>query len=121
MAGLKPQNEADRLAQFRRRTGESGEESDAPLRKGPEATWSGLPGWTWVFMVACGAIPALNVYLHGPHVGWLGFWGAGVCAVAAKRSEWRPIYRVAACVGMTAVVWGVFMLVVLADAVGKRD
>ena len=128
MPGMKPQKQADRLARFRRQAqvlmpqGQPGEGSAEAMSDDRtalrETTWTGLPGWTWAFIVACGAIPAVNVYLHGPYsAGGVGLFGAGVCAAAAKRSDWSGFRRVAACVGMTALVWGVFGLVVLAGAV----
>jgi hypothetical protein len=130
MPDMKPQEQADRLARLRRQAevlrpqGQPGEGSaeaeldDRAALRG--TTWSALPGWTWAFILACGAIPALNVYLHGPYGAgaWgVGLFGASVCAAAAKRSDWSRFRRAAACVGVTALVWGVFGLVVLAEAV----
>ena len=69
-----------------------------------------IPGWAWVFAVACGIIPVLT--LGGAIPGAIGFGGASGC-VAVARDESKAIgLRVGICCGITALCWILFVVFV---------
>ena len=69
-----------------------------------------IPGWAWIFAVACGIIPVLT--LGGAIPGAIGFGGAGGC-VAVARDESKSIgLRVGICCGITAACWVLFVALI---------
>jgi hypothetical protein len=79
-------------------------------QKNPDAkvrTFSSLPGWGWVFVVACGVIPVIT--LGGAVPALLGIGGAAVCATLSKRPNWPTPRRVLACAGVTVGAWFLFL------------
>jgi hypothetical protein len=68
--------------------------------------FSDLPAWAWVFVVACLALPVVN--LGGAIPGALGFGGAAGCANVAKKTDWEGAPRVLVCALITGGVWTLF-------------
>jgi hypothetical protein len=85
--------------------------ADKP-KQGLKEAFSGLPGWSWVFVAACFAIPVMS--LGGAIPGALGFGAAAGCANVAKRPTWETSTRVVVCAAITGGAWLAF----LAFAVG---
>jgi hypothetical protein len=85
----------------------------APKPKaGFKETFSGLPGWAWVFIVGCLALPVVN--LGGAIPGALGFGGAAGCANVAKKTEWETTARVLVCSAITGGIWIAWLAVAVA-------
>lgn len=69
-----------------------------------------IPGWAWVFAVACGAIPVVSLGGAIPMV--LGVGGAFGC-VAVARDPGRPeSERLGICVAITAAAWVAWALLI---------
>ena len=62
-----------------------------------------IPGWAWIFAVACGIIPVLT--LGGAIPGAIGFGGAAGCITIAREPTMPVGSRVAICVAITAGCW----------------
>ena len=83
--------------------------------RGLMGLFSGTPGWAWLFIFACLAIPVVN--RGGAIAAAFGFGGAAGCAQLAKNPEWGPSMRLLVCIGITVVAWAlywVFVIIVLA-------
>lgn len=65
------------------------------------------PGWAWLFVAACILIPILT--LGGAIPGGLGAGGAAACYSLARNKEWGTMTRVAACLGVTVLCWGLII------------
>jgi hypothetical protein len=72
-----------------------------------------LPGWAWIFIIACGIIPILT--LGGAIPAVIGVGGAFFCASVAKDSSKETGTRVAICSGITILCW-IIVLVLLGSA-----
>ena len=91
--------------------------SRPPARKpkqGLKEAFSGLPGWSWLFIVGCLAVPIVT--LGGAVPGALGFGGAAGCANMAKKAGWEVLPRVMACAAITGGVWLLFVAFAVAVA-----
>ena len=77
-------------------------------------TFSGLPGWAWLFILGCLAVPVVT--LGGAVPGALGFGGAAGCANIAKKPGWEPLPRVMVCALITGGVWLLFIVFAVAVA-----
>lgn len=62
-----------------------------------------IPGWAWVFAVACGIIPILT--LGGALPAVIGIGGASGCIGVARNPELPVGTRIGICVGITALCW----------------
>lgn len=69
-----------------------------------------IPGWAWVFAVACGIIPVLT--LGGAIPGAIGFGGAGGCVSVARDDSRSVGARVGICSAITAGCWILFVVFV---------
>jgi len=79
-----------------------------PKRKqGLKESFSGVPGWAWLFIVGCFALPVVN--LGGAIPGALGFGGAAACANVAKKTDWEVAPRVLVCALIAGGVWMLFL------------
>jgi hypothetical protein len=76
-------------------------------KQGLKETFSDLPGWSWLFVAACFAIPILS--LGGAIPGALGFGAAAGCASIAKRPAWETSTRVVVCAAITGGAWLAFL------------
>jgi len=74
-----------------------------------------IPGWTWLFVIACGVIPLIALGGALPIV--LGFGGAAGCIVTARDTSKTMGVRVAICVGITVLVWILFAALVIGVAI----
>jgi hypothetical protein len=74
------------------------------MEKGP------IPGWAWIFAVACGLIPVIT--LGGAIPGAIGFGGAGGCISIARDESKAVATRVGLCLGITATCWVTFAALV---------
>ncbi|HMC63530.1 MAG TPA: hypothetical protein VKI65_01180 [Gemmataceae bacterium] len=72
------------------------------------------PAWGYFFAVACGIIPIIS--LGGCVPVALGLGGAGGCLQVARSHSLPVALRVVACMGITAVSWVIFGLLILAIA-----
>jgi len=87
-------------------------------KQGLKETFSGLPGWSWLFILGCLAVPVVS--LGGAIPGALGFGGAAGCATLAKKPGWEPLLRVVACTGITVGVWVLFIGFAVALATARK-
>lgn len=71
----------------------------------------GLPGWAWIFMIACGAIPVIS--LGGAIPMAIGFASVAGCRQIAIDSKQPLATRVAVCLGITILAWAAFIGVVI--------
>lgn len=76
-----------------------------------------IPGWAWIFAVACGAIPLMT--LGGAIPGAIGFGGAAGCIGLARNAETPMVMRILGCVGITIACY-VLVFVVLLGIVAAR-
>ena len=93
------------------------EASTLPAPKSKQSlkeAFSDLPGWAWVFVIGCLAVPIVS--LGGAVPGALGFGGAAGCANMAKKAGWEVLPRVMACAAITGGVWLVFVAFIVAVA-----
>lgn len=93
------------------------EASTLPAPKSKQSlkeAFSDLPGWAWVFIIGCLAVPIVS--LGGAVPGALGFGGAAGCANMAKKAGWEVLPRVMACAAITGGVWLVFIAFIVAVA-----
>ena len=84
----------------------------AKPKTGLKETFSGLPPWAWIFVVACMALPVVN--LGGAIPTGLGFGGATACANVAKKKDWELAPRALVCGLITGGIWIVFFGVAIA-------
>jgi hypothetical protein len=75
-----------------------------PLKQVEEKVRPSMPGWAYLFIVACGAIPILS--LGGVIPGAVGFGGASICASIARSPQYSMAHRFVMCVMITAACWG---------------
>jgi hypothetical protein len=75
-------------------------------KKGLKETFGDLPGWAWLFVGGCLALPIVN--LGGAIPGALGFGGAAACANVAKKADWELAPRVVVCALIAGAVWALF-------------
>lgn len=82
--------------------------SSAPAKpkQGLKETFSGLPPWAWLFVVACLALPVIN--LGGAIPTGLGFGGASGCASVSKKPDWETAPKVLVCSLITGGIWALF-------------
>jgi hypothetical protein len=66
-----------------------------------------IPAWAWIFAVACGLIPI--VALGGGIPVALGLGGAAGCVAVARNPDLALELRVALCILLTMVCWGLFI------------
>ncbi|MDX1992763.1 MAG: hypothetical protein SF029_10245 [bacterium] len=66
----------------------------------------GVPGWTWLFIAACGALPLAFV---GTVPGIVATVGAALCATASASANPSTSRRFLACLLITAVCWGAML------------
>ena len=83
----------------------------------PVASLQPVPKWAWIFIVACFAIPI--VALGGALPVLIGFAGAYLCVVIARRPGMHTGVSVGLTAGVTVVSWGLFVLLI-ATTVGMR-
>jgi hypothetical protein len=69
--------------------------------------WKDLPGWSWLFIVACAAIPIIS--LGGLVPGAIGFGAATGCASVAGNKSLDTVTRMIFCVGITIFAWALFI------------
>ena len=69
-----------------------------------------IPGWAWIFAVACGAIPVFT--LGGAIPGALGFGAAGGCLGVARDCSRPLLVRLAICALLTGLCWALFIALV---------
>ena len=73
-----------------------------------------IPGWAWLFIVACGIIPFIT--LGGAIPGAIGGGGAFGC-LAVARDPTKPVgVRVGICIGITVVCWGLLAALLIGAA-----
>lgn len=77
-----------------------------------------LPGWAWVFIVACGIIPILTIGGAIPTI--LGVGGAFYCASVSRDSSKKTGTRVAVCLGTAIACWVLVLLVLGALSIFLR-
>lgn len=82
----------------------SSEPKQEPVPKPP------IPGWAWLFAVACGIIPVLT--LGGAIPAAIGVGGAVGCVGVARNPSMPLGGRVALCVAITVGCW-VLVIVLL--------
>jgi hypothetical protein len=83
-------------------------------RQSLKEAFSGLPGWAWLFILGCLAVPIVS--LGGAVPGALGFGGAAGCANMAKKAGWEVLPRVMICAVITGGVWLLFIVFMVAVA-----
>lgn len=69
-----------------------------------------IPPWAWLFALACIAIPIVS--LGGAIPGAIGGGGAAGCVGVARDINKPIITRILVCIGITAVCWILFLLLV---------
>jgi len=67
-----------------------------------------IPGWTWVFIVLCVAIPVIT--LGGAIPGGIGGGGGFGCAQIGRNPEKPAKLRVIQCALVTIACWVIFIL-----------
>ena len=87
----------------------------------PEGTEStaapALPGWAWIFTVACGIIPLFAIGLAT-----LAIAAGGVCGcMAVSRRPWPVLARVGLCLAITLACWAGAIAAVIVAAWGMRS
>jgi hypothetical protein len=86
-------------------------------REEKAATSKSIPGWAWLFIVACGAIPIVS--LGGCVPGAIGAGGAFGCAAVARWQEVPAALRVVICIVITGVSWLLFAVFIWQFAAGS--
>lgn len=76
-------------------------------KPGFKEQFSGVPGWAWLFIAGCIALPVVN--LGGAIPGALGAGGAAACANVSKKADWDVAPRVLVCGLITGGVWMLFV------------
>lgn len=66
-----------------------------------------IPGWAWIFVVACALIPIVS--LGGGIPAAIGCGGAAGCVAAARNPDQSVEMRVGICCGITVLCWGLFV------------
>jgi hypothetical protein len=66
-----------------------------------------IPGWAWLFVVACGLIPIVS--LGGGIPAALGCGGAAACVGVARNPAQSLEVRIGLCCGITVLCWGLFV------------
>lgn len=62
-----------------------------------------IPGWAWIFAIACGIIPILT--LGGAIPGAIGGGGAFGCIAIAREPSMALGIRIAVCTGISMLCW----------------
>lgn len=86
-----------------------GKEVKAPSSKS-------IPGWAWLFVVACGVIPIVS--LGGCVPGAIGAGGAYGCAAVARNQDIPTVLGVVICIVITAISWILFVVFIWKFATG---
>jgi len=73
-----------------------------------------MPKWAWAFIAACVAIPVVS--LGGAIPAGIGAGGAVACAAIAKDSSKTKKKRIVMCLGVTAICWVLFVLMIFGIA-----
>jgi len=94
----------------------------APLLKGVHVIYKGkplpgsaadpVPGWAWVFIVACGLIPVISVGGAVPML--LAMAGIGGTLAVARVREWSVPMRAGICAAVAVACWCGFALLIAA-------
>jgi hypothetical protein len=71
----------------------------------------GMPGWGWIFVVSCGAIPLVTLGGALPII--IGLGGAAACAAVAARTSMPVVSRVVICVAIALASWAVLVAVLV--------
>jgi hypothetical protein len=83
----------------------------------PVAKLQPVPKWVWIFVVICAAIPVLT--LGGAIPAVLGIGGAVACVVISRRPTRSIRAKVSWLVGITALVWVLFIVFITTVAGGR--
>jgi hypothetical protein len=86
-----------------------GQEVKAPTSKS-------IPGWAWLFVAACIAIPIVS--LGGCIPGAIGAGGAAGCAAVARSQDLPNVLKVVLCIVIAVVSWIVFVVFIWKFATG---
>lgn len=99
--------------------------SGAPFLKGVHVVRNGaplpgsaadpVPGWAWIFIVACGLIPVIT--LGGAVPATIGVGGASAVISLARLRSWSVVMRAGACAAVTLACW--LSLGLLLVAIGR--
>jgi hypothetical protein len=98
-----------------------GSSSESPPAMAPEGTESAaaptMPGWAWIFIVACGIIPLFALGLAT-----LAIAAGGVCGcMAVSRRSWPLVARLGLCLVITLACWAGTIAVLIVAAWGMRN
>jgi hypothetical protein len=77
-----------------------------------------VPGWAYLFALACGVIPVLS--LGGFIPAMIGIGGASSCIKISSSGSLPGVVRVFLCIGITIGCWVVFAGMVASIAATKR-
>src|SRR5687767_12733313 len=80
--------------------------SSDPIDNQSKPAKAAIPVWAWLFAGACAIIPILT--LGGALPAALGFGGAAGVVAVARNPSMSTGARIAACLGITVVVWILF-------------
>jgi len=73
----------------------------------PALAAASMPAWGWAFVIVCVLIPVVSLGGIVPAV--IGVGGAIICSVIARDASKEASTRVAICLGVTVLCWGVFI------------
>ncbi|MBI1899762.1 MAG: hypothetical protein HYS13_01450 [Planctomycetia bacterium] len=110
-----PHNDASAERKSIFTSGPSAENRPAMSEEGSEsAAPPAMPGWAWIFIVACGIIPLFAIGLLT-----LAIAAGGVCGcMAVSRRSWPALARVGLCLAITVACWAGSIVVVIVAAWG---
>ncbi|HLF92382.1 MAG TPA: hypothetical protein VJB14_02905 [Planctomycetota bacterium] len=77
-----------------------------------------MPGWAWVFIVLCAAIPVIT--LGGAIPGAIGGGAAAGCAGVSRIQTLSTAARVGICIGITVAAWVAFVVIVGSLVAARR-
>jgi hypothetical protein len=77
-----------------------------------------MPGWAWIFVVACLAVPVVT--LGGAIPAILGLFGASGVGWSARHESMNVGTRVALCVGITVLAWVGLLILLLITGTLRR-
>jgi hypothetical protein len=77
-----------------------------------------IPGWAWLFAAACIIIPVIA--LGGAIPGAIGGGGAFGCVAVARDPSKSVGARIAVCLVITGICWGLFIALLVAAGVMQR-
>jgi hypothetical protein len=69
------------------------------------------PGWSWLFIIACGVIPIVSLGGVIPVI--IGIGGAFGCARISRNASFSITQKVIFCIGVTILCWVLFFLLIV--------